>query len=124
MKIAYIFVRTLLGLLLLFASLTYFIIHPEPEHTGAMKLFTDGLKAAVYIMPIVKTIELFVGLAFVSGRYVSLATVVIAPIVVNIVGVHIFLEPTGLPIALGVLAATLFVAYYNRENYRSLFVAR
>lgn len=125
MKIATIVVRVLLGLLFLFASISYFagLITP-PEVTGPMKVFNDGLEASVYIMPVVKAIELICGIAFVVGRYVRLAVVVIFPIVVNIVGVHAFLAPEGLPVALFVLFATLFLVYANREHYRSLLVSK
>ena len=70
MKIAAIIVRTLMGLLFLFASITYFFkfITPPPAE-GAMKVFGDGLEASVYIMPTVKVIELICGLAFVTGRF-------------------------------------------------------
>ena len=119
MKIATIVVRVLLGLLFLFASISYFagLITP-PEVTGPMKVFNDGLEASVYIMPVVKAIELICGIAFVVGRYVRLAVVVIFPIVVNIVA------PEGLPVALFVLFATLFLVYANREHYRSLLVSK
>ena len=125
MKIATIVVRVLLGLLFLFASISYFagLITP-PEVTGPMKVFNDGLEASVYIMPVVKAIELICGIAFVVGRYVRLAVVVIFPIVVNIVGVHAFLAPEGLPVALFVLFATLFLVYAYREHYRSLLVSK
>lgn len=125
MKIAKIIVRSLLGLLFLFASVTYFIeFFPKPELTGNMKTFNEGLEASLYLIPLAKAIELLCGLAFVSGRFVTLATVLIAPIVVNIVCIHVFMEPSGLPVALFVLASTLFLAYYHRENYRPLFVMK
>ena len=43
MKIAVVIVRTLMGLLFLFASITYFfeLITPPPL-TGAMKVFNEG----------------------------------------------------------------------------------
>jgi putative oxidoreductase len=121
MRIAAIIVRTLLGLLFLFASITYlFKLFTPPPMEGAMKVFNDGLEASGYIMTTVKVIELLCGLAFVSGKFVRLAVVVIFPIIVNIVGVHSFLAPQGLPVAIGVLAADLFLAYYYRESYRPL----
>jgi hypothetical protein len=59
-------------------------------------------------------------LAFVSGFFVPLAVVVIFPIIVNIVGVHFFLMPQGLPMALLLLVLDLFLAYYYRDRYRPL----
>ena len=121
MKIATIIIRSLMGLLFLFASITYFgkLITPPPP-VGAMKVFSDGLEASIYLLPTVKVIELLCGLAFLSGRFVALATVLIAPIIVNIVLIHGFLDPKGLPVALFLVFANAFVAYANRDRYLPL----
>lgn len=124
MKIATITLRSLMGLLFLFASIAYFfkLITPPPL-TGAMKVFNDGLVSSVYLIPTSKIIELLCGLAFLSGRFVPLATVLISPIIINIVLIHSFLDPKGLPVALFLLVANSFLAYVNRESYMPLFRA-
>lgn len=125
MKIITIIVRILLGALFIFGSVSYFFnLFPEPELIGDMKIFNDGLNASVYLMPFVKAIELVCGVAFILGRFVPLATVVIFPIVVNIVGVHVFLAPEGLPVAIFVLLANLFLAYVNNDHYKSLMTVK
>jgi uncharacterized membrane protein YphA (DoxX/SURF4 family) len=126
MKIAVIIVRTLMGLMFLFASVTVlFNLMPQPEMpSGDMKTFTSGLAASGYLMTFIKVTELVCALAFLSGRYVTLAAVVIFPVILNIVLTHAFLAPEGLPIAILLLAGNLFLAYYHRENYRSLFKAK
>lgn len=122
MKWAVIIVRSLMGLLFLFASITFlFKLITPPPPTGAMKTFSDGLAASVYLLPTVKVLELACGLAFLSGRFVPLATVLIAPIIVNILLVHSFLAPEGLPIAIFLVLANAFLAYQHRESYRPLF---
>lgn len=124
LKVAMIVARTLMGLLFLFASITYFfkLITP-PVPTGAMKVFSEGLQAAVYFMPTLMATELLCGLAFLTGRFVPLASVLIAPLIVNIVGVHVFLDRAGLPIAIFLVLANGLVAYYHRDSYRPLFKA-
>lgn len=125
MKKAVIVVRSLLGLLFLFASITYlFKLFTPPPLTGDMKIFNDGLEASRYLMPTVKVIELICGLMFISGFFVPLATVLIAPIMVNIFCVHLFLDHQGLPVAIFVVLANLFIAYYHRESYKPLFKAK
>ena len=125
MRIAAIIVRTLVGLLFIFASVVFlFKLFPQPELTGNMKIFNDGLEASGYLMNLVKVIELVCGIAFVSGRFVPFATVLIAPITINIVCINMFLDPSGWPIAIFVLAANLFLAYYYREIYKPLFVSK
>jgi len=122
MKWAVIVVRSLMGLLFLFASITFlFKLFTPPPLTGAMKTFNDGLMVSVYLMPTVKVIELVCGLAFLSGRFVPLATVLIAPILVNILGVHLFLGREGLPVAILLVLANAFLAWHHRESYKPLF---
>lgn len=121
MKIAAIVVRSLMGLLFLFASVTYFLkLAPQPTLTGAMKAFTDGMQASVYLVPTAKAVELLCGLAFLSGRWVPLATILIAPILVNILGIHLFLAPEGRFLAVALVLANSFLAYHHREAYRAL----
>ena len=121
MKIAVVIVRVLLGLMVLFASITYlFKLITPPPMTGPIQVFNEGLEASVYLMPTVKVIELLCGLAFVSGKFVRLAVVVIFPIIVNIVCVHLFLAPSGLPVAIPLALADLFLAFYYRESYRPI----
>lgn len=126
MKILTIIVRILVGLLLLFASVTYFLklMPAQPEITGSLKTFNDGLGASVYIMPLVKTIELICGLAFVTGRFVALANIVILPITVNIVLINVFLAPEGLPMGLPLFIGNLFLIYRYWSNYWGVFAAK
>ena len=125
MKIASIIVRFLMGLMFAFASIAYFLkLFDTPEITGNMKIFNDGLAASVYLMPTVKTFELLCAIAFLSGRFVPLATVVIFPIILNILLVHSFLDTSGLPVAVLLLAGNLFLAYYHRENYKGLLATK
>ncbi|MGI9056153.1 MAG: DoxX family protein [Pyrinomonadaceae bacterium] len=125
MKIIVIIVRTLIGLMFLFASITYFLnLAPPPEFTGNTKVFMDGLAASKYIMPVAKVFELLCGLAFVSGRFVPLATVVIFPIVLNILLINALHLPEGLPVAIPLFLGILFLAYANRESYKSLLTAK
>jgi uncharacterized membrane protein YphA (DoxX/SURF4 family) len=128
MKIAMIIVRTLMGLLFLFASITvlFNLMPPPPPDSlpGNLRVFMEGIKASGYFMTLLKVTELVCGLAFVSGRFVPLATIVIAPIIVNILFVHIFLDTTGLPVGIFLVLANSFVAYYYRKSYAPLFVAK
>jgi putative oxidoreductase len=121
MKKALLIVRILMGLLFLFASTTYlFKLITPPEPTGAMKIFNDGVRASVYLMPLVKIVELICTIAFLSGKFVPLAAVLISPGIVNIFFVHAFLGPEGLPVAIFLVLANLFVAYNYRERYMPL----
>lgn len=125
MKIAVICIRILLGALMVFSSLAYFLqLFPQPELSGALKTFNDGIEAAGYLMPLVKAVELLAGLALLVGRFVPLAILCLFPIAVNILGVHLFLAPEGMPIALFVMLSLLFLGYAKRAHFKSVFAAK
>jgi uncharacterized membrane protein YphA (DoxX/SURF4 family) len=125
MKIAVIIVRLLVGSLFLFASVTYFLnLIPPAEMSGKPRIFMEGLAASGYIMPVVKTLELLCGLAFVSGRFVALAVVLIIPIAVNILLVHALLLPEGLPVAILLFLGISFLAFAHRKSYAPLLAAK
>ena len=125
MKIAVIVVRTLMGLLYLFASVVVlFKLVPTPPLQGAVKVFNDGIAASVYLMPLLKIIELLCAICFITNRFVPLATVVIFPITVNILFYHAFLFPEGLAMAVFLFLGNIFLAYYYRRNYESLLVVK
>lgn len=126
MKIAIIIVRVLIGLLFIFSSATYFlnVAPPPPEFSGEAKTFFDGIAASGYILPVVKVFELLCGLAFVSGRFVALAVVLIFPIMVNILLINAIHAPSGLPIVVPLFLGVLFLAYANREKYKPFLAAK
>ena len=125
MKIAVIVVRTLVGLMFLFASVTYFLkLAPPPDLTGNAKTFFDGIAASGYIMPVSKVFEFLCGLAFISGRFVALAVVLIFPIALNILFINVILLPVGLPIVIPLFLAILFLAYSNFEKYKPMLTAK
>lgn len=121
MRIATIIVRVLLGLLLLFSSISYFFhLFPEPQLTGDMKSFNEGLMASKYLIPLVKIIELLSGIAFVSGKFIKLFNIVFLPVSVNILLTHLFLAPEGLLVALFVFLANVFLIYRYWDSYKSV----
>lgn len=124
-KISVIVLRSLLGFLFAFGSIVYFFkLFPEPEHTGNVKTMIDGFNASLYIMPIVKVVELICGISFLSGRYITLSNIVIFPISVNILCIHLFHLQEGLPVAAFVFISNLIMVYVYRDNYRTLLKAK
>lgn len=122
MKIATIIVRVLIGLLLLFASVSFFLkLAPEPVVTGNFKAFQIGLVASSYLIPLAKAVELLCGLSYLTGKYVTLANILILPITVNILFINYFMTPEGLPIAIPLFLGNLFLIYRYWENYKSVF---
>jgi len=118
--------RVVLGLIFAAAGVggfvTHFAIPPNlPEH---LELFVKGLLASGYFLPFLKGTELVCGLLLLSGAFVPLALVVLAPIIINIVLTHLFLAPSGLPIAFVLLALEIYLAFFAspyKEIVRQIF---
>ncbi|TBX70167.1 DoxX family protein [Flavobacterium silvisoli] len=122
MKTSTTIIRVLIGLFLLFASVCFFLkLTPETEATGNFKAFNTGLIASVYLMPLAKAVELLCGLSYVSGKYVTLANIVILPVTLNILLINYFMTPETLPIAIALFLGNLFLIYRYWPNYKSVF---
>jgi uncharacterized membrane protein YphA (DoxX/SURF4 family) len=114
-----------MGLLFIFGSVAYFLkLGGEPQLEGNMKTFFDGLVASGYLLTLVKITELVCGIALVIGRFVPLTLVILAPIIINILFVHIFLVTSGLPVAIFLVLANSFLAYANWDKYKPLLEAK
>jgi putative oxidoreductase len=124
MKIATLIVRILIGALLLFASISYFFqLFPEPPLAGNMKIFNDGIKASIYLMPMVKIVELLCGLSFIIGKFNRITFIILMPISINILFTHIFLAPEGIAIATFLFLGNVFLLFTKWDSYKGLFVA-
>ncbi|MBB2144387.1 DoxX family membrane protein [Pedobacter sp. LMG 31464] len=127
MKIAIIIVRSLLGLMFVFAAVVVLFKIPmeQPPMTPGATAFMTGLMSGNYFMTLLKVIELICGILLIVNFWAPLATVVLFPITVNILFFHAFLdEPKNLPSALFLIAANLFLAYAYRKNYAGLLMAK
>lgn len=118
--------RFILGLVFFGAGLFGLIkgMQPPPDLPDNMKTFIAGMAATVYFFPFLKGLEMVCGILLLSGFYVPLALVVLAPIILNIFLVHAFLAPNGiiLAIVLGILELYLaFFAAPYRDQIRPLF---
>ncbi|HXJ21843.1 MAG TPA: DoxX family protein [Polyangia bacterium] len=117
--------RLFLGLVFTVFGLNFFLhflpVPPAPPRAAA---FAGALFASGYLFPLLKATEVAAGLLLLSGRFVPLALTLLAPIIVNIVGFHLFLEPSGLPIPLAVLSAELYLAWSYRAAFAPMLRAR
>lgn len=102
-----------------------------PDHPSSMRepclvcqQFLDGILSTGYLFPLVKGVELAAGAMLVAGLWVPLATVLLAPIVVNILLYHLFLNPAGLPLATLIVALQVAVAWRHREAFAPLLRPR
>lgn len=80
-----------------------------------MNDFMKGLVATGYFLPLLKVTEIVCGLLLVSGFFVPLALVILAPIVLNIFMTHLMLAPEGLPTAIAIGLVTIYLAFFSKE---------
>ena len=112
--------RLFLGLVFTVFGLNFFLhFLPMPPAPPRAAAFAGALFASGYLFPLLKATEVVAGLLLLAGLFVPLTLAVLAPIIINIIGFHLFLEPSGLPLPLVVLAAELYLAW----TYRSAFAA-
>ena len=97
---------------------------PMPPPSPAMSAVMGGLFAAKYLMPLVKIIEFVAGIMLLSGRCVPLAVCLLAPVVVNILGIHVFVDQGGLPMALLLTALMVVITADRWENFKGLFCCK
>jgi uncharacterized membrane protein YphA (DoxX/SURF4 family) len=88
-----------------------------------MKVFSDGIAASGYLMPLAKILELLCGLSFVTGKFTKLFGIVLLPITVNIFFINVNLMPDGVVIAGALFLGNLFVIYSNWSSYKSILKA-
>jgi putative oxidoreductase len=117
--------RILLGLIFFVFGLNGFLnFIPMPaEIPEPMKTFMAGMMATGYFFPFLKATEVICGALLLAGVWVPLALVVLAPIILNILAVHTFMDRSGLPMALVIAALETYLAFFSPYSgpIRNLF---
>jgi hypothetical protein len=110
MKIASMIARYLLGVIFLVFGLNGFLqfLPMGPMPTGVPGQFMGALFASHYTVPVF-AFQLIGGVLLLINRYVPLGLTILAPIIVNILIVHILMLPAGLPLALVVFILWILV---------------
>lgn len=121
MKVATIIARILLGLMFVVSGSNIFLhFIPMPEQKPSLAThFSKALMESHY-MYVVGFLQFAGGFLILIGKYVPLGLTLLGPVIVNILLFHIFLEPTGLPMALLVSALALFLLWRYRTNFAGL----
>jgi hypothetical protein len=101
----------------------HFIPQPKtmPEGAGA---FFGALMKTGYMLPLIFGTQVIVGALLVSNRFVPLALALIAPVIVNIVAFHTFIEPSGAIMAGVVLVLEIYLAWSYRNAYLPMLAMR
>jgi hypothetical protein len=117
--------RIMLGLIFSVFGLDGFLhFLPLPPLPGPASELLTALTASGFVMLLVKGVETVAGLLLLANRFVPLALVLLAPIIVVIVGFHLVLAPASAGIALLVLALELYLARAHRAAFGPMFHSR
>jgi uncharacterized membrane protein YphA (DoxX/SURF4 family) len=119
--------RVVMGLPFFVSGLNGFLnFLPQPSTplpAGAVA-FAGALLATGYMFPLIMGTQLIVGTLLLSNRFVPLALALIAPFIVNSIAFHVFLERSGLGIAVGFLAVEVYLAWAYRGAFRTMLALR
>ena len=117
----YTVIRYLFG-----AAMTFFGIsnlfqllppHQFPGEAGRLMLaFTDS----GYILQAVGLTQLLLGIALLLNRFIPLALLLFAPVALNVLLFHLFLDVSGILMAMPVIGITVFLFVYHKAHFFSL----
>jgi putative oxidoreductase len=122
MKYAIIIARVLLGLMFaVFGSNAFLHFIPMPPMQGQAGAFIGALVSSglIYVIALLQVVGGL--LLLIGGRFVPLGLTLLGPVIVNIVLYHIFLDPSGLPMACVISILALFLLWVYRYKFPAIF---
>ena|SRR5436305_12412636 len=125
MKIVVLIARLLLGLIFVVFGLNGFLnfLSMGPMPTGLAGQFIGALFLSHYYW-VVAVLQIAGGLLLLANRFVPLALVLLGPVIVNIILYHVFLNPSGAPLAIVVVILWGIVFYSQRQHFSGIFAQR
>lgn len=125
MKITSTICRILLGALFTLAGLSglYFLTHSiPPAPAGLANDFQQVFFASHWVF-FIDAVEFIGGVLLLANRYVPLALTLLAGVIFNILVYHLMIQPSGLPLAIGVAIVWAVVASRHRRTFAPLLRA-
>ena len=119
-------VRVALGLTLVIfgANMIHnFLPFDAPDANTAAGQFMNSLGATGYIFPVVGALEVIIGIQLLLKKWVAFALILLAPISINILLFHLFLDIPGMSllIAVAILVFNTLLIFKHWTQYRPLF---
>jgi len=116
-------VRIVLGIMLVvFGSNNFLHFIPLPPPTGSAADFLNSLGATGYIFPVVGVLEVFIGVMLLVKKWMAFVLILLAPISINILLFHLFLDIPGVSAALLVVILNAILIYKHWKQYIPLFL--
>ena len=89
---------------------------PDDMPEKLVKAFSAFMEIG-WLMPLVGIAEIVGGVLFLVPKTRALGALILFPLIVGILLTSTVTEPSGLPLALGVVMVELWVIYENRQKY-------
>ncbi len=110
-------VRIFLGIVLVLSAINNFCkIIPTPAGD-----FIESFGQVNYVLPIVGVLELAIGAMLLLKKWVAFALILLAPISLNILLFHLYLDLSGIAPALLVAILNAILIYKHWQQYKPLF---
>ena len=125
MKIAILIARLLLGLIAVVFGLNGFLnfLNMGPMPSGLAGQFIGALALSHYFW-VVAGLQVVGGALLLVNRFVPLALVLLGPVIVNILLYHLFLNISGIGLAIVVAILWFIVFYGHRQYFSGIFAQR
>jgi putative oxidoreductase len=124
MKTASTIARYLAGTIFLIFGLNGFLhFIPLPPPSGVAGQFMGALFVSHYLT-LIFALQVIGAVFLLTNRYVPLALILLAPVIVNILCFHALMAPSGLPLAVLVTMLWALVFVRVRSAFAAIFQAR
>jgi putative oxidoreductase len=112
-------VSLLFGLMFINSGLNKFFNYmPMPKEMPEKMIKVMGAFMEIgWLFPLIAIAEITGGVLFITNKFRALGAIIIFPVLVGILLTHIFIEPSGLPVAIVLMGIELWVIIENREKY-------
>ena len=124
MRIAALIARILLGLIFVVFGLNPFLKYlPMQMPPGMAGQYLTVLFAS-HLVYVVGAAQVIGGILLLVNRYVPLGLTILAPVIVNILAYHFFMDPKDLPLPLIVTVLWFILFFRYRQNFSGILSAR
>ena len=89
---------------------------PKDMPENMMKVMNAFMEIG-WLMPLIAVVEIVGGVLFITNKYRALGAIIIFPVMVGILLTHVVNMPSGLPIAVVLMAINLWIIIENRDKY-------
>lgn len=116
-------IRILLGALIIFSGANKFghWLNASFMHDAMAWVINLSNIGGGFIIYAIGLLEIIVGIALIVNKFVTLAAMALLPLMVSILIFHMFLDLSGIGIALIVFAMNIYIVFVKRDNISAMF---